>query len=183
MIYKLDDNYYVRGMQERDLDGAYPLWFEDQEVCKFNSHGKFPKSLDCFRSFYNGLNGEDKIVWAICHNTDGHIGNISLQSISFVNRNAELAILLGDKRHWGKGVSFQASLKLMEHGFLKLNLERIYCGTASSNKGMNKLVARLGMQKEGCRRAHLYVEGEWVDVNEFGILKEEFKLSQEKYNR
>jgi ribosomal-protein-alanine N-acetyltransferase len=60
MIYKLDDDYYVRGIQERDLDGAYPLWFEDQEVCKFNSHGKFPKSLDYFRSFYNDLNGEDR---------------------------------------------------------------------------------------------------------------------------
>lgn len=178
MIYQLDDDYYVRALQERDLDGAYPSWFEDQEVCKYNSHGKFPKSMDYFRAFYHGINREDQIVWAICHETDGHIGNISLQNISLINRNAELAILLGDKRHWGKEVSKQASLKLMEHGFFKLNLERIYCGTAATNIGMKKLAASLGMQQEGCRRSHLYMEGEWVDVHEFGILKEEFKLKQ-----
>ncbi len=174
MIYPLDDNYHVRPLAESDIEGPYPSWFEDQEVCKYNSHGKFFKNLDYFRSFHQGLNGEDQLVWAISHKTDGHIGNIGLQNISFINRNAELAILLGDRRHWGKGISFKASLKLLEHGFLKLNLSRIYCGTAATNARMKKLALSLGMIQEGCRRAHLYLEGEWVDAIEFGILKEEF---------
>lgn len=178
MIYLLDDNYYVRTLQERDIDGTYPSWFEDQEVCKYNSHGNYPKTLDYFRSFYNGLNSEDHIVWAICHNIDGHIGNISLQSITVINQNAELAILLGDRRHWGKGVGLLAARKLLEHGFLKLNLMRIYCGTAATNIGMKSLAIKLGMQQEGCLRAHLFLEGCWVDVLEFGILREEFGLNQ-----
>lgn len=178
MIYQLSDGYYVRALQERDIEGAYLSWFEDQEVCKYNSHGKFSKTSDYFHSFYKGLNSEDLLVWAICHKVDGHIGNISLQNISFINRNAELAILLGDKRHWNKGISYHIGLKLMEHGFFKLNLERIYCGTAATNMGMKNLAAKWGMVQEGCRRAHLYLEGEWVDILEFGILRGEFKLRQ-----
>lgn len=171
MIYRLSDEYFVRPFCEADLAGAYMSWFEDQDVCKYNSHGKFFKTAAYFRSFYESLDSENQVVWAICHNMDGHIGNISLQGISLINRNAELAILLGDKRHWGKGVAKMAGRKLIQHGFDKLNLERIYCGTAASNEAMKRLALALGMAQEGCRRSHLYLDGGWVDVIEYGLLK------------
>ena len=171
MSIQLGKDYYVRAFQEEDLYGAYPSWFEDQEVCKYNSHGNFFKTSEYFREFYKSLNSEDRVVWGICHNQDGHIGNISLQSISLINRNAEFAILLGDKRHWGKGVGGLAGATLISHGFRNLNLERIYCGTAETNNGMRKLATSLGMREEGRRRSHLYLSGEWVDVIEYGILR------------
>ncbi|QWD37525.1 GNAT family N-acetyltransferase [Polynucleobacter paneuropaeus] len=176
MSIQLGKEYYVRAFQEEDLVGSYPSWFEDQDVCKYNSHGKFFKTPEYFQEFYKSLNFEDRVVWAVCHNQDGHIGNISLQSISLVNRNAEFAILLGDKRHWGKGVGGLAGAALISHGFRNLNLERIYCGTAETNKGMRKLATSLGMREEGRRRSHLYLSGEWVDMIEYGILRsDDFK--------
>ena len=33
MIKQLNEQYYVRGLCEADIEGPYPLWFEDQEVC------------------------------------------------------------------------------------------------------------------------------------------------------
>lgn len=174
MIYELPDGYYVRGLRESDLTGAYPYWFEDQDVCKYNSHGKFVKNADWFRSFYNQLNSEDQLIWAVCHKQDGHIGNISLQSISFINRNAEFAILIGDRNHWRKLVGLHAGLALLQHGFSKLNLERVYCGTAATNIGMQKLARRLGMVEEGRRRKHIFLDGEWIDMLEYGVLRNEF---------
>jgi [ribosomal protein S5]-alanine N-acetyltransferase len=174
MIYRLSDDYYVRALVETDLEGNYPGWFEDQDVCKYNSHAKFFKTKAYFKEYFQALNLEDRIVWAICHRTDGHIGNISLQAISQINRTAEFAIVLGDKRHWGKGVGLLAGRRLLEHGFNKLNLERIYCGTAASNAAMKKLADSMGMMLEGTRRQHLFLDGERVDVLEYGILRSEF---------
>lgn len=171
MIYQLNSEYFVRPLNKTDLSGPYISWFEDQDVCRYNSHGKFFKTEAYFQSFIEGLDNEDHVVWAICHTIDGHIGNISLQSISLINRNAEFAILLGDKRHWGKGVARLAGEKLIEHAFFKLNLERIYCGTAANNKGMRSLALALGMVQEGCRRSHLFLDGAWVDVVEYGLLR------------
>lgn len=176
MICQLSDNYYVRALRESDLEGSYPSWFEDQEVCRYNSHGKFPKTLDYFRIYLDRLNSEDQIVWAICHVTDGHIGNITLQDISFINRHADFAVLIGDRRHWGKGVAYQAAQALFRHGFNNLNLERIWCAMAAPNLAMRNLAKRLGMVEEGCRRSHLYLNGEWVDMMEFGILRSEFEF-------
>lgn len=174
MIYDIGADYCVRGLMEGDLSGPYPSWFENQDVCKYNSHAKFFKTECYFRAFYETLNADDKIVWAICHSQDGHIGNVSLQCLSFINRNAEFAIIIGQADHWGKGVAFRAARKIFYHGFEKLNLTRIYCGTAEKNHGMIRLAEKLGMRAEGCRRSHLYLEGQWMDLIEYGILKNEF---------
>jgi RimJ/RimL family protein N-acetyltransferase len=178
MIYRISEDYFVRSFRESDLSGPYPSWFEDQEVCKYNSHGKFFRTQEYFQSFYDSLNGDDQVVWAICHDEDGHVGNISLQGISLINRNAEFAILMGDKRHWHKGVGKAAGAQLINHGFTKLNLERIYCGTAATNQGMQNLALGLGFREEGRRRAHLYLEGAWVDVIEYGLLRAEHRQEQ-----
>ena len=174
MIYELSKDYFVRALTEEDLEGPYPDWFEDQDVCRYNSHGKFFKTKAYFFEYLSGLNREGQIVWAICHVEDGHVGNVSLQEISFINRTAEFAIIIGDKRHRGRGVGILAGRMILLHGFDKLNLERIYCGTAASNEGMKKLASAMGMTLEGTRRQHLYLEGARVDVFEYGILRGEF---------
>lgn len=174
MIYQLSKDYFVRPLAEDDVGGPYPSWFEDQEVCQHNSHGKFFKTKAYFKEYVSELNREDRVVWAICHNKDGHIGNVSLQEISFIDRTAEFAIILGDKRHWGKGIGLAAGRKLLEHGFHKLNLERIHCGLAATNEGMKGLAVALRMTLEGTRRLHFFLEGSRVDMLEYGILRSEF---------
>jgi [ribosomal protein S5]-alanine N-acetyltransferase len=173
-IYTLSDEYFLRSLVESDLDGPYPTWFEDQDVCCNNSHGNFFKTKDHFKAYFDALNFEDRIVFAMCHIDDGHVGNISLQAISFIDRSAEFAILIGDKRHWGKGLGLLAGKRLIAHGFNKLDLQRIHCGTAASNHGMIKLATTLGMEHEGTRREHLYLNGNRVDLLEYGLLRSEF---------
>lgn len=174
MIYQLTDGYYVRPLAEDDINGPYPTWFEDQEVCRYNSHGKLFKNKAYFKDYLSELHRDDRMVWAICHVDDGHIGNASLQNISQINRTAEFAIILGDKRHWGKGLGHLVLRQLFEHGFHKLNLDRIYCGLAAPNEGMKRLAVSLGMTLEGNRRQHLFIEGRRVDMLEYGILRAEF---------
>lgn len=178
MIYQLSEEYFVRPLTEEDVDGPYPGWFEDQEVCRYNSHGKFFKSRAYFRDYVNDLNREDRLVWAICHTVDGHIGNISLQDISMINRTGEFAIILGDQRHWGKGAAVLAARQILAHGFNKLNLDRIYCGTAATNEGMKRLAEKMGMKLEGTRRLHLFLDGERVDMVEYGVLRDEFAAAR-----
>ena len=175
MIYSLNQNYYVRPLQKTDLEGQYLSWFEDQEVCEFNSHGKFPYDKSSYEKYIDQLNNQKNITWAICSKENIHIGNISLQNIHVINRNAELAILLGDKLHWGNRVGYLAASRLLDHGFKKLNLFRVYCGCASNNVAMIHLAKKLGMTQEGVRRNQLFLENNWQDVIEFGLLKSEYE--------
>lgn len=165
----------VRGLRPADLDGPYLNWFNDQEVCRYNSHGIFPSTREKLRQYLETLQtSETDLVWAIIEKESRlHIGNISLQAINLINRSAELALIMGDKTRWGRGYALEASRLIIEHGVKKLGLRRIYCGTSENNQGMIKLAGRLGMEQEGVRRAAIYENGKFVDVLEFGLIVED----------
>jgi len=174
MIEELGEGYVVRLLQESDINGPYAAWFEDQEATRFNRHGKlFPSRRD-LQEFLAQANSATRIDWAICDGSGRHIGNVSLSNLAFIDKSAEFAILIGDGAHRGKGVGFRAARALLLHGFLKVNLERISCGTVATNEGMIALARALGMQAEGRRRSAAFLEGNRVDVLEFGVLRDEF---------
>jgi RimJ/RimL family protein N-acetyltransferase len=110
------------------------------------------------------------ILAVLNKSNDKHIGNISLQSINWVDRNAEIAFLLGEIDYMGKGVMFEAGKLLIQHSFNSLNLHRIYCGTSSDNIGMQKLALKLGMFQEGIRKESIFKKGKYFDIIEYGIL-------------
>jgi len=167
---------YLRALEEKDIHGSYFQWLNDKEVTQFNSHGRFPNNEKKIRDYLNfSQTDTNALVLAIIFKeNDLHIGNISLQNINWIDRNAEFAILLGDKNYWGKNLAFEASALIVAHGFEVLNLHRIYCGTSSENIGMQKLAEKLQMKREGLRREALFKNGRYVDIIEYGILKKEY---------
>jgi RimJ/RimL family protein N-acetyltransferase len=158
------------------LEGNYIQWLNDEDVCKYNSHHVFPYQRENAVSYIKGVvNSQTALVLAIIlQKGDTHIGNVALQDINYISRSAEFTIILGEKKYWGKGYAKESSLLITRHGFLALNLHRIYCGTSSENKGMQRLAACLGMSEEGRRRDALYKDGRYVDIIEYGVLRDEF---------
>jgi len=55
-----------------------------------------------------------------------------------------------------------------------MNLHRIHCGTVAQNTAMRRIAEGLGMRAEGIRRQAVYLAGEYTDVHEFGILRDEY---------
>ena len=149
-IFIQGESLYLRALEEKDLQGNYFQWLNDPEVNEFNSHGVFPNTESGMKSFLEHQHeSKDKLVLAIIDNSaDLHIGNISLQAIDWVSQSAEFAILLGDKDYWGKGYSTEAAIMICEHGFKKMNLNRIHCGTSEKNIGMQKLAGKMKMKLE-----------------------------------
>jgi RimJ/RimL family protein N-acetyltransferase len=165
-------NYRLRTLTVADVDGNYRHWLNDQEVVRHNSHGRFPQTAETLKHYVQSVAQQTgQIVLAIIDKkTEQHIGNISLQQISWVDRSAEIAFLLGEKSFWGKGVMLEAGAKLIEHAFGTLNLHRVHCGTSSENEAMQKLALKLGMTQEGIRKEAIFNGGNYHDLIEFGIL-------------
>lgn len=178
VIFLKGERIHLRALEERDLTSNYQQWLNDEEVCRFNSHAVFPNSESRMKSYFNSLQGQDKnIVLAIIHSdSQKHIGNVSLQNINWISRNAEFAILLGDKEFWGDGYGEEAAKLIVNYGFERLNLHRIYCGTLAGNTGMIKLAKKLKMVEEGKRREAIFKSGKYIDIIEYGVLHNEFAV-------
>ena len=168
-------NIFLRTLHDDDVKGSYSEWLNDPEITAYNSHGRFPMTEEKLLSYvsYAKSSKTDLILAIIDKKTAKHIGNISLQNINWIDRNAEIAFLLGDKNFWGKGVMNEAGKLLINHGFRSLNLHRIYCGTSSDNIGMQKLAEKLKMEKEGLRKEAIFKKGQYFDIVEYGILSKE----------
>lgn len=174
---------FLRPLYERDAEGAYPSWLNDEQVCQGNSHGVFPYSYKKALDYIAQANQTNSalVLAILLKENNKHVGNIALQDIHWIYRTADLAILLGDKEQWGKGVGFEAAALMLRHAFMVLNLNRVSCGTFENNVGMSKLAIKLGMKKEGVRRKAVFKNGRYLDLFEFGILKEEFEMDEVAY--
>jgi len=175
-IFLEGEKIYLRSLVREDLNVDYLQWLNDEEVCRFNSHAIFPNTEPKMQAYFDSLQHQQAIVLAIIDKaTDTHIGNVSLQNINWISRNAEFAILIGNKKYWKGGFGTEASTMIVEYGFNRLNLHRIYCGTLEGNEGMQKLSQILKMKEEGLRREAIFKNGKYFNILEYGVLKTEFK--------
>jgi ribosomal-protein-alanine N-acetyltransferase len=173
MSFLTGEQVVLRPLTEADADGPYPAWFNDAEVSRWNSHHVWPYTRELALDYIRGLATREDVVLAI--DVDGaHVGNVSLQDMSVLNRSADFAIVIGERSAWGRGVGTEAARLIVDHGFRDLNLNRITAGTFVENEAMLKLAASLGMTREGTRRAALWKHGEFHDVAEFGLLASEW---------
>ncbi len=106
--------------------------------------------------------------------TNKPIGVTSLVNIDVKNQNAEVIIDIGEKNYWGNGLGTEALKIILEYAFLELNLYRISLRVFSLNSKAIHIYTKLGFKQEGVSRQCLYRNGEWHDIIQMGILKEEY---------
>lgn len=168
-------------LESHHVDGNYQNWLNDEVVCAYNRHHLYPVSqLDLEKYVQEVAKDKNTLVLAIHDLVSGnHIGNISLSGLLGVNRSAELALVIGEKDYWGKGFARSASELIMAHGFSEFGLNRIWCGTLESNRGMRKLALSIGMIEEGVKRKASYKSGSFHDVICYSILNSEWQSQRE----
>jgi RimJ/RimL family protein N-acetyltransferase len=112
-------------------------------------------------------------------NTGRIIGMISLMKIDAKSRNAELGYWLG-KKHWGKGITSEAVRLILNFGFKKLGLRKVYARVMHPNRASARVLQKSGFRPEGTGRKHIFKDGRWYDELRFGLLKEEYQKTREK---
>ncbi len=157
---------YLRPISIEDLDGNYINWLNDPVVCRYNRHARFPSTKEAIRQYLEKIShSTTDIVLAIAEkNTHKHIGNVSLSRINWVDRNAELSIIIGEKEVWKKGYGTEACRLMIAYAFETLNLHRIYAGTHEDNIGFQKIAKNLEMKIEGRSIENVYKDAKYADT-------------------
>ena len=71
----------------------------------------------------------------------------------------------------GKGYMTEAGKRVVEFAFAEAGVHKIKTGCLKENKASERVMQKLGFQKEGELRAHQYHEGVWKDRVVYGLLK------------
>ena len=151
-------------------------WLADLEVTKFlNIHDLPPPTLHEEREWLRQARADRKNIYFAIDTIDGvHIGSIGLRIKDGSGKVAEYGILIGDKRYWGQGCGTEAGVLMVEYGFRKLKLHRIYLKYIAYNIRGRASYKKIGFKHEGRLRQHLFHNGYWHDKILMGLLREEY---------
>jgi [ribosomal protein S5]-alanine N-acetyltransferase len=100
------------------------------------------------------------------------IGSIGLD-IAQAHRHARLGYWLGIT-YWNRGYGTEAVKAALVYGFGQLDLNRIYAPHFLGNNASGRVLQKAGMIYEGRMREHYLRFGRFVDLELYGMLKQDF---------
>lgn len=104
--------------------------------------------------------------------TNRVIGAVEM-TLNKINASAEIGYIIHPD-YWGYGIATNISKKLLDYGFNKLGLNRIYATTDKRNIGSEKVLKKLGMKKEGLLRQNIKLREGYRDTLIYSILRYEY---------
>jgi RimJ/RimL family protein N-acetyltransferase len=169
----------LRGIRESDLDGLFTL-FSDPRVMRYWSRGPMTdrqEAVDYAKTILDGFVKRDLLNWIVADaGSDAMIGTATLYEINPQHARAGLGYALMPD-YWGKGLAQEAAALAISYGFLELGLHRIEADTEPNNLRSNRVLERLGFQREGLLRERYRVAGEVQDSVILGLLRAEWAPS------
>jgi ribosomal-protein-alanine N-acetyltransferase len=143
-----------------------------------------PYAEDEARSFLGKAN-EDflagrSVVFAISISPTRELcGAVGLH-IADAHRHAELGYWIGVP-FWGRGFATEAATAAVAFGFVTLGLHRIYAHHFAGNTASQRVLEKIGMRQEGRSRQHIQKWGRFIDIENYGLLAEEFRTGEPAY--
>lgn len=151
------------------------------------NHPKVRQYISVFRTPYTEERYRDEL-WPAEHDGDGvsllavptdgeyaadPVGSVQLYPLNETDGWANFGVWFHPKA-WGNGYALEASAHLIEYGFQNLRLHRVSATPMTPNDASQTLCRRLGFVHEGTTRETQFIDGEYVDVERYGLLSDEW---------
>lgn len=139
---------------ETAIADGWADWFNDPAITRNLAQGVFPNTEASQRAFLAALDQRERLALLITDPEGQHLwGTVSLSSIDWIERSAQLAIVLGKTPREAPLAALEAIALLAQHGIETLRLDRIWCGQAYpfSDKFTHRMTL-LGFRAEGIDR-------------------------------
>ncbi|WP_077324229.1 GNAT family N-acetyltransferase [Virgibacillus siamensis] len=164
--------------KEEDLN-VMEQWYQDEEFMHLmDASPAFPKTEEELKEWYVKKHKEygDYLFSVRVLESGDLIGFVALDSIDWANRNAWLALGIGDKANWNKGYGQEILRLALAFAFSELNLNRIQLTVFENNKRAIAAYEKCGFRHEGGHREYLLRNGKPEDMLLFGILRREWEI-------
>jgi len=170
----------LRPVKRSDIS-YFLKWFNDMEVTQYLMM-YLPLTEMAEEKWIEEMAGGDSagkdahfVIETIGSDTNIPVGIIGLHGINPKDHNAMFGIVIGEMDYWSKGYGAEATRLLLNYGFQQLNLHRIGSAAFAFNERSIKLHKRVGFIEEGRQRQAMFKNGEFHDIVEFGLLRDEWK--------
>jgi RimJ/RimL family protein N-acetyltransferase len=167
---------YLRELRESDVNESYYQWINTPEINQFLETRYIPRSLENIKDYVKQMDGKsNEVLFAICDlETQKHVGNIKIGPINWIHGFADLSLLIGDRKFWGKGIGTEAIKLVSKFAFDTLNLHKMKAGCYEHNIGSMKAFKKAGFTIEGQLKKQWKLNGGYCDQILLGLCAEDF---------
>ncbi|MCY7805900.1 GNAT family N-acetyltransferase [Bacillus spizizenii] len=167
------DRLSLRQIKDQDAEAIF-VCFSNHEVTRhyglenMKSIEEANSMVQTFAGLYQEKRG---IRWGIeRRDTKELIGTIGFHALAQKHRRAEIGYEI-IPAHWRNGFASEAVSEVVSYGFAALGLTRIGAEVFTENDASNRLLVKMGFQKEGVLRQYMYQNGIPYDTNIYSLLK------------
>lgn len=173
-------NIVFRKIKESDLE-TIRNWRMLPEVTKY-MYTNPQISQEDQEGWYRKISADPtRLCWIL--QVDGVDIGFQILDIDRINRRATSGRYIAETSMRGKGIGNQLHLNMLHYVFDILNLNKVCGETFAWNKRNISLHQKFGSKIEGRRRAHIYKNGQFEDIVEMAILKDEWEQAKKDYTR
>jgi ribosomal-protein-alanine N-acetyltransferase len=165
----------IEPFSEKYLTERYVAWLNDPEVVRYSEQRFRTHTLESCRAYMHSFEGTPNYFWAcLAQKPDiKHIGNINAY-VDTRNTVADVGILIGEKKLWGKSYGLEALSAVVDFLFREIGMRKVTAGTLALNTGMRNIMHGLGMKEDGRRIRQVIFEGKEVDIIYGALFRDEW---------
>lgn len=168
----------LRAVEEEDY-AVFHDWWSDPDLMALQSTRTIrlvgePRNRAMFESWMESPDDGTIGFSIVERSTDLLIGFCSLWGATIKDRQAELAIGIGEADYRGKMYGPEAMRLLLAYAFGELNYHRVFLTVLADNEPAVRAYRKVGFVEEGRMRRSIWRDGRWKDQLLMAILQDEF---------
>jgi RimJ/RimL family protein N-acetyltransferase len=164
VLERMDVDYLAECINDIDFMGEY-AWGEQVTISQLLRYFDNPSNMVILT----------EAKQFIVQKKDGTKIGLMHHRLQLPSRTMELGFLALAPSERGKGYGTEATQLMVDYLFLSKDLTRIQTGADVRNKASQRVLEKVGFQREGTMRKCLFYNGELRDHYLYGILREDWK--------
>lgn len=174
--YLMTPRLRLREIRADDADDLVKVFKEDAVTRYYDIHtfSDRERAHQLIRFFNERWISRQGMRWAITRRGDDVLlGTCGFNSWDRGNYLSSIGYELG-LPHWGQGIMTEALRAVLDYGFANMALNRVEAEVVPGNLASERVLQKLGFQREGLLREKGFWGGAFHDLTLFALLKADY---------
>jgi len=168
------ENFLLQTLTEKDASEKYLSWLRDREITKFLYVSDKEQNIQTIKEYISSHNNKTHFLFGILSRSEEkHIGNFSLR-FHPKDKRANLGVLIGDKKFWGKSVPLECRAKILDWVFINFDCKKVEGGCIANNYPAVFNYQKQNWKVEGILKSHRYIDNRACDEIMFAMFREDW---------
>jgi RimJ/RimL family protein N-acetyltransferase len=171
---------YLRPASISDAKGNWYKWLNDREITKYLTERFWPNTKELQIQFVkNNISARDRLIFSIClKNNDKHVGQCALSYINWIQRYANISIIIGEKKFRKGTIALESYNLLLQIAFERFNLLNVK--SSLCNPIAEKYHNFLGFKKVGIYKKLFFIDNKYFDFKLYILSRKDWLRKNKK---